>query len=573
MSKTRFSSPRTRWVLLVGGALLALIITPQLWVRHRLSTSYVESIISDALTPASEGLYRVSLEDLEVRMLQGNLRLRDLRLHLRPKAVDSLDALGLLPAVRFEGVMPEVVIEGVRLIRLVRNGDLEADRLIIPDPRLTIRITPRPDLGLDEDAVPPGTGREDSTPPRRRRTIVLPQGTPRIRLGSVRITRVDANLVVEGDTGRITTIVSTAVEALNVTLERLVLDPAEPILADRVLFSDDTRVTFEHSDLKLTTGAKVSIGPFATSSREGVLTIGRVTLDPGETESAYLAQPRASADLIAVRTGQVRLEGIDYSGLVDAFEGRIRRGSIDSLSVEITADKQKIKAPRTHPGFMPHTLFRDLLLRVTVDSFLVTNGMLRYRERGVASPRLGEITFDPLSATLTNVTNARTRMTSRTPAIIEARTRLFGVAPVRATIRMPLLARGPTMDLVAQVGGFDARVVNRMVRSQEGMEITSGEIESARINVRYRPGRATGEVEVIYRDLGVRLEDRRSREQNLGKWLMSIAANTMLRKSNDPKPGQTSRVGTVDEALPAGAPIFEVLWLGVRSGLLQLIKH
>jgi len=572
MSKARFSSPRTRWVLLVGVALLALFITPLLWVRHRLSTSYVESIINDALTPASEGLYRVSLEDLEVGMLRGNLRLRDFRLHLRPNAVDSLDALGLLPAVRFEGVMPEVVIEGVRLIRLVRKGDLEADRLVIPDPRLTIRITPRPDVGLDEDAVPHGTGRGDSTPPRRR-TIVLPQGTPRVRLGLVRITRVDANLVVEGDTGRIATVVSTAVEALDVTLERLVLDPAEPIVADRVLFSDDTRVTFEHFDLQLTTGAKVSIGPFATSSREGVLTIGRVTLDPGETESAYLARPNASRDRIAVRTGQVRLEGIDYSGLVDAFEGRIRRGSIDSLSVEITADKQRIKTPKTHPGFMPHTLFRDLLLGVTVDSFVVTNGMLRYRERGVAGPRLGEITFDPLSATLTNVTNDRTRMTSRTPAIIEAQTRLFGVAPVRATIRMPLLARGPTMDLVAQVGGFDAKVANRMVRSLEGMEITSGEIESARINIRYRPGRATGEVVVIYGDLGVRLEDRKSREQNLGKWLMSIAANTMLRESNDPKPGQTPRVGTVDDALPAGAPIFEVLWLGVRSGLLRLIKR
>ncbi len=78
---------------------------------------------------------------------------------------------------------------------------------------------------------------------------------------------------------------------------------------------------------------------------------------------------------------------------------------------------------------------------------------------------------------------------------------------------------------------------------------------------------------VIYRDLGVRLEDARSREQNFGKRLLSIAANTMLRGSNDPKPGKPPRVGKVDYALPAGAPIFEVLWLGVRAGMLELVMR
>ncbi|MEK6689600.1 MAG: hypothetical protein AABZ01_14220, partial [Gemmatimonadota bacterium] len=532
----------TRWVLLVGSALLVLGAVPTLWIRSRLSTSYLESIFNHALTPASEGLYRVSLDRLEVQVLRGNLQLHGLRLHLRPGAVDSLAALGLLPAVRFEGDMPEVVIEGVRLLRLVRHGDLEADRLVIPDPRLTVRITPRPDAGLDEDAVVQGTGWGDSTRAHRP-TIVLPEGTPRVRLGLVTITHVDADLVIEGDTADLATVESTAVEALDVTLERLVLDPAEPIMADRVLFSDDARVAFRQFDLVLTTGAKITIGPAATSSRDGVLTIERVILDPGETEAAYLARPRASEDLIAVRTGQVRLEGIDYSGLVQNFQGRISRGTLDSLQVEITSDKQKIKVVRTSPGFMPHTVFRELPLGVTVDSFIVTNGMLRYRERGARSNRLGEVSFDPLNATMTNVTNNRTRMTRQTPAVVEVRTRLFGVAPISATIRVPLLARGPNMDLVARVGGFDAKLVNRMVRSLEGVEITSGEIDEARISIQYRPGRATGGVTVIYRDLGVRLEDARSREQNFGQRLLSIAANTMLRGSNDPQPGKAPRVG------------------------------
>lgn len=572
MSRPGFSAPLIRWVLLIGGVLLVLGTAPTLWIRSRLTTNYLESILNDALIPASEGLYRLSLDDLQVQVIRRNLRLHGLRLHLRPEALDSLAALGLLPAIRFEGEMPEVVVERVRLLRLVRHGNLEADGLVIPDPRLMIRITPRPDAGLDEDAVVRGTGWGDSIRARRP-TIVLPEGTPRVRLGLVTITNVNADLVIEGDTAGLATVESTAVEALDVTLERLVLDPAEPIMADRVLFSDDARVAFRQFDLVLTSGAKVTIGPATTSSRDGVLTIERVILDPGETEAAYLARPRASEDLISVRTGQVRLEGIDYSGLVRDFHGQVSRGTLDSLQVEITSDKQKIKVPRTSPGFMPHTVFQALPLRVTVDSFIVTNGMLRYRERGTRSNRVGEASFDPLDATMTNVTNDRTRMTRRTPAVVEVRTRLFGVAPVSATIRVPLLARGPTMDLVARVGGFDARLVNRMVRSLEGVEITSGEIDEARISIQYRPGRATGGVMAIYRDLGVRLEDARSREQNFGQRLLSIAANTMLRGSNDPQPGKAPRVGKVDDALPAGAPIFEVLWLGVRAGMLDLVKR
>ncbi len=217
---------------------------------------------------------------------------------------------------------------------------------------------------------------------------------------------------------------------------------------------------------------------------------------------------------------------------------------------------------------------RELPLGVTVDTLEVANGEVTYSERGRQSQRPGSVRFTDIQARFTNVTNDPGRVAAEGPTLLEAEAKAFDTAPMNVRASIPLLAPPPTMVLNARVGRFPASAVNAILPDLEGIRVTDGLVDSARVDIRYRPGGASGAVMVGYEGLSIRQEDRNTGNQNLGQKLTSFLANTfVIRGSNRPDDGKPPREGRVDHAVDRCDPFFKIFWEAIREGLIEVAKR
>ena len=96
-------------------------------------------------------------------------------------------------------------------------------------------------------------------------------------------------------------------------------------------------------------------------------------------------------------------------------------------------------------------------------------------------------------------------------------------------------------------------------------------MESRAVHEATGGGRATGQFNALYRDLGMRFEDRNTGGRNLGKRLLSFAAGVLMPHNNRDRVGDPARVGVIDWTPAPEDPFFKIFWAAVRAGVLDLV--
>ena len=546
----------------------------------------LESVINEAVGPATEGRYRVEVEHVEVHPWQGDLAVHGV--HLRPTGYGTEDAEPQGGnALRFSSSVEEVAIRGVELIRLVRDRDLVADAYTMHSPRLALIVIerePPPVMGGSILPPDPEEGDESSPSARELATSVIADSTatlhgavaaglPHIQVGRVDILDVDASIVTLGrDGGQAETPLQ--VSGLNLVLDDLRIDPNEHMEEDRFLFARDVRLSFDSLDLRGSKGGSVALGRVAMSTRDRSVRFDYVTLRPSHAAAEYLLGLGPGGDHVQVDVGPVSVEGLQWWTLAESLDAVAATVRIDGLDIDVLSDDHRPSQPSSGPPTMPHDVMRELALGITLDTVLVSDASVTYSKRGSQSERPGSVSFEDIQARFTNVTNDPERVAERGPTMLEAETRLFGAAPVSIRASIPLLGPPPTMFFFAKIGAFDASALNAILPDLEGMRITEGRVDSARVDIRYRADGASGVVMVGYEGLSLRQEDRNTGEQSFGQRLASFVGNTfVIRGDNRPDGDKPPREGRVEYVRPPDASFFRQFWHAIRVGLMDVAKR
>jgi hypothetical protein len=549
----------------------------------------LEQVLNGSIGPATDGRYRVQVDHVDVAPWKGDLAVSGIRLRPQDFGMNDPNA-GDGPALRFSVDVETVSFERVRIGRLILDRDLEADAFTIRAPRVAVILLER--------EVPPVMEGPSSPPPERapaespaggvtvagadsaetgqtlRETVA--QQLRQIRVGTVSIEDVDATIVTlrRGGAGRGEAPLRERVRGLSLTFHDFRIDPDEAASADRFLWSKDVRLEMDGMELSGGERALVNVGAVSASTAAGAIRIESVALSPTRTEAEYLAGQGPGGDRVAMTTGAVSVEGLQFHRLTQDLEAVARTVRVESVELTVLSDKHRPSGHRTSPPAMPHDVMRELPVGVTVDTVEVVDGAVTYAERGPKSQRPGSVSFTDVQARFTNVTNDPARIASDGPTMFEAEARVFDAAPVRVRASIPLLAPPPTMFFFASVGRFPAGAVNAILPDLEGIRVTDGRVDSARVDIRYRPGGASGAVMVGYEDLSIRQEDRNTGNQSLGQKLTSFLANTfVIRGSNRPDDGKPPREGRVDYEADPYAPFFKIFWEAIRDGLIDVAQR
>jgi hypothetical protein len=113
-----------------------------------------------------------------------------------------------------------------------------------------------------------------------------------------------------------------------------------------------------------------------------------------------------------------------------------------------------------------------------------------------------------------------------------------------------------------------AVAVNQFAEKSLPVTIEGGQFEEVTFSVRSVNGHAVGNITPVYRDLRVRVHDKKAGFFKRVEYsvVTFLAKEFFIRHDNPAKAGQPPRVGAIDHTF-AGESIIQFLWFAVRDGI------
>jgi hypothetical protein len=278
-----------------------------------------------------------------------------------------------------------------------------------------------------------------------------------------------------------------------------------------------------------------------------------------------------------VRDGQLRMRyslGASELRVIGINLWALYHGRIAIASIRVKAPVAEIYLDRIVPGpqettssTLPHELLKSCDRPIRIGTIHITEGDLRYSERAVDGIRPGTFQFADLSAMITHVTNDATRM--ETPCAIEVRTRLADAGQLVAMFECELASKRLNMKYRGSVGAMEALSLNELLVDLEGIRVSGGTIDSTSFSFQVVDDVATGELQVLYHDLGFEVVDKDTLE-GLSERFTTFMTNAKRHPSN-PRSDEPPLVVTIVREREPHVPLIKFVWETVREGLLSTL--
>ena len=559
--------------VIIAPAVLAVLVVGALWWRASwIVTHLLRAWAVMTIAEKSGDVYR-----LEVAHVRFNFVLRRVMVDsIQVTTNRAVNTLRSRPLAAMRLAFRECEISGVHLIRLALSGGLVAESFGCRAVSVSM-VVPR---GLPDSVV--------SLEPRaaRRAFLVVQQGlrlpsfAPRIRIQQIDLSHVALDFRVQhgggvGDS-------RLELEHLEWRMTDLAIDPADTMAAARPLFSRTVEVAASDFVAHPDSSTAVRVGRLVASLTDSTLDLHGVSFAPTQTDRAYARSERYRRGMLKARIGRVAVQGIDVGAFALGHGVRARRLQIDSLRLEMTSDQRRPANPRLSRHRTPQGWMAAFDRTISVDSVLVRDGEIVYRERRGDHAQAGVITFARLDAVAVNVRHFVGRRTSGDAMTLHATAHLQNVGRLDVQFVMPLDAPRFDMTFRGTLGAMPAASLNVFVRETFPLRISKGQIVGMSFRATVTNGVARGTITPRYNDLRVALT-RRGSTGILGnggilggaaRGIASLVGNwTQLRSNNPDDEDRAPRIGTIHHTLAPDETLPAFLWASIRDGLMAVVRR
>lgn len=317
---------------------------------------------------------------------------------------------------------------------------------------------------------------------------------------------------------------------------------------------------------------RVRIGSSSYDPLRGTFVAGDIEFLP---DTLLLAQRKQAGSAprtrYSVTASSLRVHGIRCWPLL---RGRIVADSvsIDGGRLDVYLDRTAGPPPPVKPAILPHVSFQAIERPIRIDIIRVTNTAISYSEKARDGGRPGTIRFTDLWGTVYNVTNDSTRMTASTPCTVDLRTRIAGAGRLNATFTYDLLSPSLSATFRGTVARMGVEPLNELLVDLEGIQLTSGTIDSMWFDFKAGEDVARGQMQVLYRDLNFKMLDKVTLDRGLGARLQTFMADkTQLHHANPADDQKPAKVAVIIRERTPETPLLKFLWQTLREGIFSTL--
>lgn len=509
--------------------------------------------LKELVLKSSNGLYHIEYSGFDLNVASGNVTLTNFRLLPDTQAYKKLVALKKAPDNLFILSVEKLSIKNAGARKAYQERILDIDDISIRKPALTI-INKRYAFN---GAVKIG---RPQTPYQLIKKIFRQLHIKTIYLNDISLNYINKNSVVTKQT---------ALEHVDVKISEIVVDSVSEKDPGRFYYTKGVEVTLHDYHYATTDSlykGEIKNIYFNTAQRRIVL--DKISFLPRYSRAGFYKQTGGAGDIYSLIFKRIDINGLDLQRFLR--DQKLYAGTMDVINADIgiyTNNAYKGKESLTR-GKDPQQALQKVALNMGLKRLNIKNATINYSETDATSGATGQVIFTRTNGYILNVTNDKAVKRENPYMRAFINTRFMDAAPLKVNFKFDLDAKDGAFNYSGELGRFDGRVLDKLVKPLAFVHVQSADIEKLIFDVDASNYGGKGKLEFYYKNLKLQLLKKVAGKAGLQKQgFLSLLANDLVIDDNNPDKRGVFRPGPIDLKRGPTVTFFTFLYQGLLDGL------
>ncbi len=559
MSKT-FSQyvKKYKWVLSALLILLSFAIISSWYVAGKIKP-FVQQELGQAVKQATNGLYNIKFEKVNVNPLTGNASLTEVSLIPDTSVYAQLVAQQKAPNNLYLIDLHRLRVKNFHPFKIYFEKKLAINVLLFETPHITMINKALP---FNEDKMP----QPEKSPYDYVKKIFKSLHIKTIDFKNASFKYVDNNKAIP---------VVDTISNITITLKDWLIDSASATDKKRFYLLKDAYV-YLHDYTYATPDSLyyIKANQFEFSASAKKLKIKQFAVQPRYSEKEFAKVNGYARDRYSLNLNNIDFKGLNLLSYLRTREVKADEVTIANGVLSVFNDNSYPKLNKDKTGKFPYQLFQTIKIPITFKKVILKRLDIRYAEFDAKSKQRGRISFENTSGVITNVTNQAKQ--KKIDPIIGANLQsyLMGQGKINAEFKFNVVAPKADFSYKGSMVNMDARQLNYITKPLAMLQIKNCLVHSFDFDMKANQDFATGTVALKYNDLSLGLMAQHEGGERLKRLgLLSLLTNAMIISSDNPTDGKALRVESIHYTRKPTSSFFSYLWHSLYQGVRHSIGY
>lgn len=544
------------WKWLIG--IVAFIIIALLGASWYLSRNWkplMEDKLSEMIKNASDSLYTLTYDDLDVNFALGNVTLKNVLLSADSNVYAQLESIKKAPDNRYNIKMSALKIKRFGIMDILRSRKLTINSIALESPE--VEITNK--YHAYNDTL--------SNEPKKTLYESVKDVLSSVNVEDVTVDQVQMKYV-KLDNGKSSEF---SLKDVRVRVHDILIDETSASDSTRFYHTKMVEVDLPGFEYEFANGfymAKFDSLKINTRDRNVLLT--NVDYKPVMNKAAYFKKRGKNQTMAVLHFDTLRIEDLNFQKLIENQQTIAKKIQLKNGFAKLYGDKRYPKSPKNQIGQAPHQKLMRVKSLINIDTVLVDNITVEYGEMSGKYHEEGVITFNGSTGYLSNVTNDSLALKANRFTKADLRTRVMNSGNLHAQFSFDMLSKAGDYTYKGSLGAMKATSFNKILQPLLNVKIASGNIYSMRFDLAGTDHRTRGDFRFNYDNLQIELLNEKGEDGvQTSKKVLSFLVNKVIINDGNPDANEVYHVGRVNYQRVPEHTFFKNLWQGLLDGIKQ----
>ncbi|OYD41943.1 hypothetical protein [Sphingobacterium cellulitidis] len=546
--------PIWKWIIGIVVVIIVAIIGVG-WYYSRNWKPIVETKLKETVTNATNGLYSLKYDDLDLNVALGNVTLKNAELIPDSAVYKRMVLSKEAPNSRYHIKLSALKVRRFNIWDVIKNRKLYIKEINFDSP--------------DIHMISERHAYNDTIQPKQSKTLYdnIKDVFSSINVRDIHIDNIKFKFskIEEGKSSDI------ELDSIGIKVHDILVDQASIHDTTRLFYTKMVEVDVPKFEYELSNGIyKAKFDRLLMNTRDQNVLLTKVEYAPKMNKATYFKARNQNITMAVMKFDTLRFEKLDFKELIDNQQTIAQHMQIKNGSVSLYNDKRYPKKSASKIGKSPHQQLMKVKQLIRIDTVYVDNIDVLYGEYSAKFHKEGVITFNKARGTLTNVTNDSTLLAKNKFMRADLQAKIMNSGLLKIQFGFDMLSKDGYHTYKGNLGRMQATSFNKILTPLLNAEISSGNIRSISFNFQANDYRNWGDFRFDYDHLKLNLMNAVDPGMSkTKKGVLSFVVNNILINDSNPDANEKYHIGKVNYKRVPEHTFFKTMWQSLLDGIKQ----
>lgn len=547
------------WKWIIGTlTLLVVALAGISWYLSRNWKPLVEEQLQELIKSSTDSLYTLTYDELDMAIALGNLTLKNAVLRADTLVYAHMESAETAPDNLYDIEVKELKVKRFGILDILRNRTLSIRSITLTDPNIKLATkyhayndtlsTPKPKKSLYES---------------------VKNVFHAIHIGQVDIENAAFHYSKVGKDKQQTAF---GLDSLRIQIADIQVDENSHTDTTRLYYTKRIEAFvpgFKHPLSTPSGDYTANFEALQVNTEAQTVLLTRASYKPTLEKAAFYKKYRKNFTRTDLYFDTLYLEKLDFKKLIEKQQTVAQRAYAKNGHVKLYGDKRFPKQPVNQIGRAPHQNLMRAKNKIHIDSVFIQQVDVVYGEMSQKYAREGEISFNRVTGSLSNVTNDSLALAKDQYMQANLSAHIMNKGQLRTQFRFDMLSKNGAHSYNGTLGRMNASEFNRILFPLLNVEIASGNIRGIRFNVSGTDYRSRGDFRFDYDNLKISIKADPNEGKSRSLKIVSFLVNQIIINDSNPDANEKYHTGKIDRRRVPEHTFFKNLWENLLEGIKQ----